>query len=483
MSRPVPRTAVEPATVARDASAAAGAFLRLAVRLMDEASRARVSTIRTGGVGVRELRRLAKICDADLEDVRLVLAVVHRAGLLAALVDGAIPTARYDAWLADEPADRMATLIQAWWTLKYSPLASEGGWTPSELDNGTQDLRAELLRLLAAEPGAPTDGESFVERLRWRHPYLLRSSFERFTAVAAAARVEASALGVVGAGAISEAGLALLANDHAALATALAGVGQSVSTAHLQADLTAVVSGTPSPALSEVLNAVAKRESSGAASVWRFSPDSVRRALDTGWTADAVLTKLETIATNGVPQALTYLVGDVERRHGVIRASAVVCCLRSDDTALLAELAADRRLRGLGLRLLAPTVLAGVKPLPETIAALRKAGYAPVEEAADGTAVVESATRRRIGAPHPRAGDGAAPGRNRSAAGSADVRALVRALLDRPDGKVQPNPVVPMRQRLRSDDEVDSDESFRDGGSGRGYLPPRYPRMPWRRWY
>ncbi len=486
------RAAVDPATVARDASAAAGAFLRLAAHVMDEASRARVATIRAGGVGVRELRRLAKICAADLDDVRLVLAVLHRAGLLAGRVDGATPTADYDAWLAEEPPDRLATLILAWWTLPYAPRAAEGGgWIPSEVDNGTKDLRAGMLRLLAAEPGAPIDTKSFVELLRWRHPHLLRAGFEAFTAVVAACRVEASLLGIVGAGAVSDAGLALLANDPAALIVALAGVGRSVSTAHLQADLTAVVSGTPSPALAEVLTAVADRESSGAASVWRFSPDSVRRALDTGWTADAVLTELETIATNGVPQPLAYLVRDVERRHGLIRGSTVVCCLRSDDTALLAELAADRRLRGLGLRLLAPTVLAGVKPLSEAIAALRKAGYAPVEEAADGTAVVEKTTRRRAALPHPRSAASDASARSRGVDSLTDGRALARTLLDRPDGKARSMSTGPMRRSLSADDglELDNDfePTFRDDIFGGGYRPPNYPRdprLPWRRrWY
>jgi len=238
--------------------------------------------------------------------------------------------------------------------------------------------------------------------------------------------------------------------------------------------------------MAEVLAAVASRESSGAASVWRFSPDSVRRALDVGWTADAVIAKLEAIATNGVPQPLTYLIRDVERRHGAIRASTAVCCLRSDDAALLAEVAADRRLRGLGLRLLAPTVLAGAKPLPETIAALRKAGYAPVEESADGIAVLETVTRRRTAlAPRSRPNDSRALAAtpSRTVAGAVDDgRTLARTLLGRPDGKVPGSPVAPIGPRLGFDDLDEDDGSFV------GFPPPRrpqtrYPRVPRRRWY
>jgi hypothetical protein len=175
-----------------------------------------------------------------------------------------------------------------------------------------------------------------------------------------------------------------------------------------------------------VLDAMADRESVAAASTWRFSPASVRRALDEGHTAGGLLADLAGIAAGPVPQTLEYLIGDVARRHGTIRASAVACCLRSDDTALLAEVAADRRLRGLLPRLLAPTVLGSAKPLPETLAALRKAGYAPVEEGPDGLPVLrEAAVRRAVGVrrttPQPVAPDPTDPDR------------LVAALMAQPD--------------------------------------------------
>jgi hypothetical protein len=286
------------------------------------------------------------------------------------------------------------------------------------------------------------------------------------------------ALGLIGAGVASDAGLALLSDDPPRLTAALAGIGELVDKAHLQADLTAMVAGTPSSALADTLAAVADRESSGAASVWRFSPDTVRRALDSGWTAESILDELTRIAAGGVPQALTYLIRDMQRRHGVIRASTVACCLRSDDTALLAEVAADRRLRRLGLRLIAPTVLAGAKPVPETIAALRKAGYAPVEENADGSAVIEATTRRRTTVARQRRPDRTGPattaasgGASVGAAGTAGkdhARDLARTLLDRPDG-VAKNLRVPPRGEFGAFDEVDAFEALLFGGR----FPPR----------
>ena len=96
-----------------------------------------------------------------------------------------------------------------------------------------------------------------------------------------------------------------------------------------------------------------------------------------------------------LPQPLEYLVTDVARRHGTLRARSVGCVLRADDPALLAEIAATKALATLRLSLLAPTVLASTLPLDRTLAALRAAGYAPVGEADDGAPVIERPTQRR----------------------------------------------------------------------------------------
>jgi hypothetical protein len=137
---------------------------------------------------------------------------------------------------------------------------------------------------------------------------------------------------------------------------------------------------------------------------------------------------------------LTYLIGDVARRHGAVRVRSIGCVLRADDPALLAEIASVRALSGLGLTILAPTVLASAKPADETLDALRAAGYAPVGESADGTVRVQQAPRHRAPAPRRRSpGYGTAEARPwRTGAGAGhpaaagtppDRRALAVALL------------------------------------------------------
>ena len=298
-------------------------------------------------------------------------------------------------------------------------------------DGTAASLRAAVLAEAAREPGtAPIDAAALGALVRWRQPYGLGGPDP--AAELAAVWREAALVGALGAGAVSAAGHALLRGAESDLLDALAGVGSAVGTVSLQTDLTAVVTGTPDGELSALLDSVADRESTGVASTWRFGPASVRRALDAGRTADELATALTAVSPAGLPQPLTYLIRDVARRHGQVRGQDAACCLRGADAALLAEIAADRRLRSLGLRVVAPTVLVGAKPLAETLAALRAAGYAPVAESADGSTQVERTAPLRMGAGSRRTRPLRRPERRPSPPPDApDPAAVARALLAR----------------------------------------------------
>ncbi len=488
------RVATDPGIVARDAAAAAGGFLRLVSVVLDEAGRSPIAALRQGGVGVRELKRLAKAHATTTDQVKLALATARGARLLDTF--GTVPTDHYDSWLEMAPAERLAELVRAWWTLPCSPLARpEAAWIPAEEDDGTDDLRAALLAAAATPRGeAVVDVPSLTELLRWTHPHVLRRHRSRFAAHVDACWREAAALGLVGAATVSDAGRALLAGDPDALRASLRGVGEVVRTAHLQADLTAVVPGTPDPELVGLLDAAADRESVAAASTWRFSQASVRRALDAGHTADALLAELTERAAGAVPQTLDYLIRDVSRRHGAVRASEALSCLRADDVALLAEVAADRKLRALGLRLVAPTVITSQKPLAETLTALRAAGYSPMPETADGTAIVAETPRRRatvrghdeVNRHDERVARAAAARRAASArtvTPRSGVRGLARNLLARPDQIPAPAPALSVIERLaetlRADIHVRIDDVLPEETRDRTpYLPP-WQRRRW----
>ena len=181
----------------------------------------------------------------------------------------------------------------------------------------------------------------------------------------------------------------------------------------LQADLTAIAPGPLEGALAQFMRLVADVESRGGATVYRFTPDSVRRCLDAGWSVDQALAALTDASHTPVPQPLEYLVRDVARRHGQARVGSVACYLRCDDEATLGAMLADRSLSALQLRRIAPTVIVSPVPASTTLEILRDGGYAPAAESADGGLLVPTAGHHRTPATALDVGAGGAPGRRR----------------------------------------------------------------------
>lgn len=206
---------------------------------------------------------------------------------------------------------------------------------------------------------------------------------------------EAELLGVLAHGVLTQTGRVLAGDAQTTLDEAAADVLEAAcGKVLLQSDLTAVVPGPPAPWLADLLDLVAERESRGTASVWRFSLASVRRALDTGRSAEGIRSDLEAAAGTDLPQPLAYLIDDVARRHGEIAVTALACAICCSRPALLAEILAHRGLRRLRPRELAPTVLASAEPVDRTLEALRAAGYVPVGAGDGGAPVIERAPAR-----------------------------------------------------------------------------------------
>ncbi|MEU2059606.1 helicase C-terminal domain-containing protein [Streptomyces sp. NPDC013455] len=163
----------------------------------------------------------------------------------------------------------------------------------------------------------------------------------------------------------------------------------------LQADLTAVAPGPLRRPLADTLGVLADVESKGGATVYRFTPASVRRALDAGRTAADLHAFLAEHSRTPVPQPLAYLIDDVARRHGRLRVGAASAYVRCDDDTLLNEILADRRAAALRLRRLAPTVLAAQSDPAALLEGLRAMGYAPAAESAEGDVLVTRAHAHR----------------------------------------------------------------------------------------
>jgi hypothetical protein len=314
------------------------------------------------------------------------------------------------------------------------------------------EVRHRVLTLLAGLPeGASPSAEPMLARLRWERPLRgpqrdddLRSRLAGWTLT------EAEMLGVTGRGALSAHGRALLGahlakgTDEALPGDQLpahhtpgapldsAGPGDKLPVHHrpatepvpltateqatasatavrllapllpdpldhvlLQADLTAVAPGPLRRPLADTLGVLADVESKGGATVYRFTPASVRRALDAGRAASDLHAFLAEHSRTPVPQPLTYLIDDVARRHGHLRVGAASAYVRCDDDAMLNEILADKRAAGLRLRRLAPTVLAAQADPAALLEGLRAMGFAPAAESAEGDVLITRADAHR----------------------------------------------------------------------------------------
>lgn len=428
-------------TVDGTAAVAALRLLRQVEQLVAFWGAAPPPALRSGGLGVRELRRVAREVDADETTAALLVELAVAADLVAES-DGVapewVPTTASDVWAAGGPEQKWARVARAWLDLPRLPgivgtrddagrpvaALADGPRRPTaprdrrrvlaglaELPPGTAVGAAETgLRHRQAgqgpEPGVAGPAEALAGLLAWRAPRRggrLRDEVVRWTLA------EATVLGLVALDALSTPGRTLLAEPDRAAAALRAALPDPIGHILLQADLTAVAPGPLEPALERELGLVGEVESAGGATVYRFTEATIRRALDTGRTAAEVHELFATRSATPVPQGLTYLVDDVARTHGRLRGGTASSFLRSEDEVLIAEVVASAAAAPLELRRIAPTVAVSPLPLAELMDGLRDAGFTPAAED-QGGAVLDLTDRgrripprRRTGAP--RAGE------------------------------------------------------------------------------
>ncbi len=404
-----PALATREHDVARvNATAAGSAFtaIRQVEELLELWGHGGPPVLRSGGLGVRELRRTAQALDVEEPTAALLAELAYAGGLLGPSGDVDevwLPTPAYDNWRAGPPERRWASLATTWLATSRTPglVGSRdekdrpvNGLGPDVDRASAPAVRQHVLLTLASLPvGVATTVDAVRDRLAWERPR--RGSRLRDQLVSWSLQ-EAERLGLTGLGSLTEAGRAVLAGDEARAADLIAPhLPEPLDHVLIQADLTAIAPGPLTSELRREMAMCADVESTGGATVYRFTEASVRRALDAGRTADELRETLARHSRTPVPQPLAYLITDVARRHGRLRVGAVSAYLRCDDDALVAELLADRRTSGLGLRRLAPTVLVSSSPVDMLLERLRAMGYAPTAEGVHGEALVTRPDVRR----------------------------------------------------------------------------------------
>ena len=394
-----------------DRAAAGAAFdvVRRVELLVDQWGAAPPVALRTGAVSVRDLRAAAEAGHLDEAATAFLAEVAAAAGLLASWPDSDgnpawTPTEAFDAWCDEPAAERWRRLASAWLDTERLPFLvgtrDDAGRSRNALDPELTSRIAPETRLMTlgtlAElpPGevlaTGTGPASVVARVTWQRPRRPPSRTDQVVAVLD----EAAHLGLVALGGLaSYAGVLLAGGDPTRQLTTL--FPGEVDEVLIQADLTAVAPGPLTRERARELHLLADVESRGQATVYRFTPASVRRAFDAGWSAHEVHRLLETVSRTPVPQPLTYLVDDAARTFGTIRVGHAEAFLRADDEAALTEVLHHPRAESLGLRRIAPTVLVSTTPLDVLLPRLRDLGVSPMVESIDGSVHVSRPDRLR----------------------------------------------------------------------------------------
>lgn len=409
---------------AADADAAAGGAIIDLIRefelVVETLGATPIPELRSGGLGVRDMKRLAKLTGIGEQRLGLILEIASAAGLIASGMpdpepeDGSppywAPTVAADRFAETPTAARWQLLASAWLDLPARPglIGHRGpdGKPYAALSDSLYSTAAPLDRRLLLTmlsdlpPGTGATPAEASRAMIWRRP---RWSARLQPDPVAHLLDEAHALGIVGRGAIATPARVLLADGPAAAVTAMEKVLPApIDHFLVQADLTVVVPGPLDRGLADELAAVATVESAGAAMVYRVSEPSIRHALDTGRTAGALHAFFARHSRTPVPQGLTYLIDDVARRHGQLRVGMASSFVRCEDPHLLAQAVGSPAAQHLELRLLAPTVAVSLAPIADVLAALRSAGLAPAAEDSTGAIVDLRARGARVPAPQHR---------------------------------------------------------------------------------
>ncbi|MCP9000521.1 helicase-associated domain-containing protein [Pseudarthrobacter sp. RMG13] len=414
LSPPVPELGSTTAALRRNAALGAIAeTLRLVGDLLHAVREQPLATLRSGGVGVREMKRLAETLRIDQHRAGLLLEVSALAGLLRLDVDSSswVQPPQLE-WLSLPRQEQWLWLVNAWLASERVPsLVGQPANGPGGVPAAHRALAGNTVNALSAEaqrPDAPVvrkrileileeltqeaaaadgtapvlDAAAVLQRAEWTQPRMAR----RFSSLIRGVLAEAELLGLIGSGALSQLGSAI-AEDNPDEALGILGEHLPAALNHvlLQADLTAVAPGYLAPELAEKLLVMADAEGHGPATIYRFSANSVRRALDAGHDASSLLEFLREHSATAVPQPLEYLVEDTASRHGRLRVGMAASFIQSDDEATVLELAAESKAAGLGLARIAPTVLISTAPPRETAQVLRGLGLSPsVDQAEPG---------------------------------------------------------------------------------------------------
>ncbi|KAB1501342.1 hypothetical protein F7230_09785 [Corynebacterium sp. 320] len=321
-------------------------FLTELADILEEVAQAPLAPLAKGGIGVRDVRKLAKQLGRPEDYIVSRLDWLLACGLIA--LDETTPryqgspahvyavTERALDVLEADIASQWAELLLGWAGSGYSPWMHH-----EELRQGHPQLwSAHTARIRRFLPEALLEaGPSRADV--WEHVWRLRPYLAWSTPQAHWERLVED---------MAQLGLVVLHGDQVAITPALQGfhaalatpedapeTPREVLTAHLQSllpaytdmlivqgDHTILAPGPLRPEDAHMLSSFATKESSGIATVWRVTPALAQQAIAQGRSAEAILDFLGRMSpartVDSLPQSLRYLLSDAQRAVSAGRA-------------------------------------------------------------------------------------------------------------------------------------------------------------------
>ena len=370
---------VDRSLLERRAAETAYATVAATAELLAELGSQPARELAKGGLALPDSKRLAESSGIALEELPRLFHRADEAGLVVR--DGAfwLESDLGAEWTQQSAAARWRRLAQCW-----------------------RDRIPAPLRELVARRSETLTATDLRDDVRWFYPAGGRWIDEGLDRLVG----DAEALGLAVAGEPIEAGRLVLAGDIDRAARTLAThFPTQVDKVYLQHDLSIVSPGPLEPALDARLRGFADVEGRDLASTYRVSAASVNRGLAAGESADSILEFLGGLSLTGIPQPLSYLVGEAAARFGSVRVAAADeadaparSAIRSDDEQLVRTLAVDQSLSSLGLRQVGPRRLLSRFTADVVFWALSDARYPVAAE--DGNGEIVRLRRHRL-APAP----------------------------------------------------------------------------------
>ena len=363
-------------------------FLRWTEEVLNFWAQEPATALRSGGLGVRDLKELSLHLGVDESCTAFVAEVAYLSGLLTIDPDDKIlPTHQFDIWLTQNASVKWQLLASAWLsTSRVSGLVGKEGSKNvaplgPELDRSSAATTRRLtLTLLQENSQIAVDIDSLFAAATWLAPAKRAGGLQKDYILWAMR--EAEWLGITGQGVLSSYGADFLTGgDSTSVDTDLP---KAVDHILIQSDNTAIAPGPLEHEVAQELALIADVESRGGATVFRFSEGSIRRGLDHGRTGEEIAKFLAKTSKTPMPQPLEYLIADVAKKHGKLRVGNTASFIRCEDSALITQILGDKRLDVLGLRKIAPEVLICGHDATEAMNILRSCGYLPAAEDSRG---------------------------------------------------------------------------------------------------